>query len=130
MKKNELGRVYGFDPQIYPRRIWVALGGDEGTLRASFQQNDGKQLEFADMDRFVANTTAVQQIDTGLLGELIWFPKKSDMRFDYIAHEATHAAMDIFGDIGIVPDVNNQEPLAYLVGWISDCIDKVKRGKI
>ena len=125
---KELGRVYGFDPQVYPRKLWVAVGGDIGTLRASFCQNDGEQLDFKDIDRFSATTTAVKEKETGLFGELIWFPKRSDMCWDYIAHEATHAAMDIFGDIGIVPDVNNQEPLAYLIGWISDCIYNVKRG--
>ena len=128
MSKSE-SKVVEFDPQVYPRKIWVAVGGDIGTLRASFCQNDGEQLDFKDMDKYSASTTAVTEKDTGLFGELIWFPTKSDMRFDYIAHEATHAAMDIFGDIGIVPDVNNQEPLAYLVGWIAKCINEVKRGK-
>lgn len=25
---------------------------------------------------------------------------------------------------------DNQEPFAYLVGWMADCIDKVKRNKV
>lgn len=126
---KELGRVYGFDPQIYPRKIWVAVGGDIGTLRASFCQNDGEQLDFKDMDKYSASSTAVTEKDTGLFGELIWFPKKSDMRFDYIAHEAVHAAIDIFDDCDCRIDAGNQEPFAYLVGWITKCINEVKRGK-
>ena len=125
---KELGRVYGFDPQVYPRKIWVAVGGDIGTLQASFCQNDGEQLDFKDVDKYGASTTAVTEKDTGLFGELIWFPKKPDMRFDYIAHEATHAAIDIFDDCGCRIDAENQEPFAYLVGWIAKCINEVKRG--
>lgn len=126
---KELGRVYGFDPQVYPRKIWVAVGGDIGTLRASFCQNDGGQLEFEDIDKYSANTTAVTEKDTGLFGELIWFPKKSDMRLFTIAHEAVHAAIDIFDDCDCRIDAGNQEPFAYLVGWITKCINEVKRGK-
>ena len=126
---NELGRVYGFDPQIYPRKIWVAVGGDIGTLRASFCQNDGEQLDFKDIDKYSASTTAVTEKDTGLFGELIWFPKKSDMRVFTIAHEAVHAAIDIFDDCDCRIDAGNQEPFAYLVGWIAKCINEVKNGK-
>lgn len=127
---KELGRVYGFDPQIYPRKIWVAVGGDIGTLRASFCQNDGEQLDFKDMDKYSASTTAVTDKETGLFGELIWFPKKSDMMVFTIAHEAVHAAIDIFDDCDCRIDAENQEPFAYLVGWIAKCINEVKRGKV
>lgn len=126
---KELGRVYGFDPQVYPRKIWVAVGGDIGSLRASFCQNDGEQLDFKDMDKYSASTTAVTDKETGLFGELIWFPKKSDMRVFTIAHEAVHAAIDIFDDCDCRIDAGNQEPFAYLVGWIAKCINEVKRGK-
>lgn len=47
-----------------------------------------------------------------------------------IAHESTHAALEIFAYVGARISYDNQEPYAYLVGWIADCIDKVKNNKI
>ena len=48
---------------------------------------------------------------------------------DWIAHESTHAALCIFGDIGARVSYEDQEPLAYLVGWIFGCIDTVRKFK-
>lgn len=36
-----------------------------------------------------------------------------------VAHEATHVALDIFMDSGAIVDTGNQEPLAYLIGYLS-----------
>lgn len=47
-----------------------------------------------------------------------------------MAHEAVHASMDLFEQIDCKIHYDNQEPLAYLIGWITDCIDKVKRNKV
>ena len=125
MRKDE-SKVVEFDPQIYPRKVWVAKGGDVKSVRGQFCRVNGDEIAFeGNYEGFV---DSVSLKSDGKLGELIWFPYASAMPISHISHEATHAAMDIFGDIGIVPDVNNQEPLAYLVGWISDCIYNVKRG--
>ena len=72
---------------------------------------------------------SVMYKENGLLGELIWFPCASAMPIGHISHEATHAAIDIFDDCGCRIDAENQEPFAYLVGWIAKCINEVKRGK-
>ena len=37
-----------------------------------------------------------------------------------IAHEALHAANFIFDAVGVPADYDNDEPLAYLVKWITD----------
>lgn len=29
-------RIYEFNPQVYPRRLWVAVGGNEKDLMALF----------------------------------------------------------------------------------------------
>lgn len=67
--------------------------------------------------------------DTKKLGELIWFPNETSIEQEKVTHESVHAAMDIFRDIGADVDIGNQEPFAYLAGWIADCIDQVKRDK-
>lgn len=42
---------------------------------------------------------------------------KPEARPETIAHEAVHAANMVFEYVGIEPSLDNDEPLAYLVGW-------------
>ena len=44
----------------------------------------------------------------------------------HIAHEAVHAADDIYYFIGAHPDTLNNEPYAYLVGYITECCEQAK----
>lgn len=41
-----------------------------------------------------------------------------------IAHEAMHVVLDTFDKIGEVISVEVQEPYAYYIGWICECIYK------
>lgn len=43
----------------------------------------------------------------------------SCMDVSTIAHEATHIANLVFKHAGVIFDKDNDEPLAYLIGWIS-----------
>lgn len=122
-------KVHEFHPQIYPRRLWVIKGGSLGDIKDMFSQRDGKELDVGDYD-YDALTYSVMLKDTKKFGELIWFTdEKSIKQEKVIMHESAHAAMDIFRDIGAEVDIDNQEPFAYLAGWIADCIDQVKRDK-
>ena len=47
-----------------------------------------------------------------------------------ITHEASHVAMEILDYVGSYANPKDQEPFAYLAGWIAKCIDEVKRNKI
>lgn len=47
------------------------------------------------------------------------------MSHGVISHEALHACLMIAEDRGFVPDFENSEPLAYLIGWITDQIYSV-----
>jgi hypothetical protein len=123
-------KIYEFHPQVYPRRLWVAVGGNEKDVKSLFRQPDGTELEL-DVDSSLAVTSCVMTNDrNNYLGELVWFVSVKDLTASNIAHEAVHAAMDIFVDLGCRFDAFNQEPFAYLVGWVADCIDKVKRNKV
>ena len=64
------------------------------------------------------------------LGHLIWFPSAKYMTASNMAHEAVHVSMDLCSLIDCYIDTDNQEPFAYLVGWVTDCMDKVKRIKL
>ena len=126
MSKDE-SKVVEFDPQIYPRKVWVAKGGDVKSLREQFCRVNGDEIAFeGNCEGFV---DSVSLKSDGKLGELIWFPYASAMPISHISHEATHAAIDIFDDCGCRIDAENQEPFAYLVGWIAKCINEVKNGK-
>lgn len=46
-----------------------------------------------------------------------------------IAHEVVHLVNRVFIDVGITPDLENDEPQAYLTGWFADQIDKFLNSK-
>lgn len=123
-------KVHEFDPQIYPRKLWVVKGGDVNSLKDMFAQANEEELQLSDVDAHAALTYSVMMKDKSkLLGELIYFCSSKFMDAEKTTHEAVHAALDIFSDMGCMVDYDNQEPFAYLVGWIADCIDQVKRNK-
>ena len=119
-------KVLEFDPQVYPRKVWIQKGGDVKSLREQFSQVNGDELALD--GNFEGLVYRVCRKSDGKLGELIWFPYASVMPISHISHEATHAAIDIFYDCDCRIDSENQEPFAYLVGWIAKCINEVKRG--
>lgn len=52
---------------------------------------------------------------------LVWFQDAYVLhRQAYSSHEASHAAMYVWQHIGAKVDLDNQEPFAYLLGYISD----------
>lgn len=114
-------RVYQFDPQIYPRKLWVAVGVPTEELNEKFVE------EIKDIDKSAdAETWPVQQKEPLLGGVLVRFENLKSMLPDNIAHEATHAALEIFDYVDARIQYDNQEPFAYLVGWVVKCIDEVK----
>jgi hypothetical protein len=62
-------------------------------------------------------------------GVLIRFENKSKMTTPIITHEAIHAALAILDYCGIQIVAGNDEPLAYLAGWIAKCCTEVKGNK-
>lgn len=117
--------IHEFDPQIYPRLLWVTYGCPTPVLKDMFGD------EAKDMDKTsnaeVINCRRMKPDVRG--GILIRFRSKSDMKMENIAHEAVHAALEIFDYVDARIEYDNQEPFAYLVGWIADCCQKVKYGK-
>lgn len=122
-------RIYEFNPQIYPRRLWVAVGGTFENISTMFSAMNGEEL--VEGKDSLAMTYMVQtKDDNKFLGHLIWFLSAKDMTTKNITHEAFHASSDLFCLLGCEMHYDNQEPFAYLAGWVADCIDKVKRNKI
>lgn len=118
--------IHEFDPKIYPRLLWVAYGCPTAVLKDMF----GDKVQ--DMDKSAdAETVICQRKKPDVRGGvLIRFEDKNAMTAKNIAHEAVHAALDIFDYVDARISSDNQEPFAYLVGWIADCCQQVKAGKV
>lgn len=125
---NKKTTIHEFDPQIYPRLLWVVKGGELEEIR--------KTLEFGDIgDDFQSTGGAItiSAYDNAKKkgGFLVWFPSASDMTKNsyWMAHEASHVALGIFDYVGAQASAEESEPFAYLVGWVFGCIDKVRKYK-
>lgn len=110
--------VYEFDPVIYPRRLYIAVTTDQ--LKKRF---DGV-CEWE--DSFNAVVENVNDNQKGLGGVLMRFHCIGEMTAEIMAHESVHAACNILDYVGSKVETNNQEHLAYLVGWIAKCCEEVK----
>lgn len=125
---NKKTTIYEFDPCIYPRLLWVVKGGTLEGIR--------KTLEFDDIEEDFQSTGGAITISAydnkkKKGGFLVWFPKPSDMtkHSDWMAHEASHVALGIFGYVGAQARAEESEPFAYLVGWAFKCMEEVRKYK-
>lgn len=122
-----MSKVHEFSTAIYPRKLWITRGATRLYMKDIFEEPDGGELKFGKWsDAFAYNVQKKSTLDYGVL---IWFEDIKAMTTSNIAHESVHAALEIFNDLGCNVDADNQEPFAYLVGWIADCIDQVKKNK-
>lgn len=117
--------IHEFDPCVYPRLLWVVKGGTLEGIKERFNVD-------LDLDDDVggAVTIPTSRKEDDSLGYIVWFPKAKDIqRLDWIAHESVHVAVNILSEIGSNITREDQEPLAYLVGWTFRSIDTVRRCK-
>lgn len=118
-------KIHQFNPQIYPRLVWIAVGASVASLRELFGDDIEEMDKDADAD--VTNVTRFKPTPRG--GLLIRFRNKAAMTAGNITHESDHVAIDIFDYCGCAISSDNQEPFAYLAGWVADCCQQVKSGK-
>lgn len=117
-----------YDFTIYPCNLWVCTDFDGAKKR--FRYNTGKELEDPELGDCLAVTLGlVEEKRTKELGFIVVV--LSDLKtlggskiVEIISHEATHVATRMFEWLGIHLDANNDEPYAYLLGYISSCIWK------
>lgn len=124
---NRKTTIHEFDPQIYPRLLWVVKGGELEEIR--------KTLEFGDIEDDFQSTGGAITIsaydnEKKKGGFLVWFPKASEItNLDWIAHESTHVALGVFGYVGAEARAEESEPFSYLVGWAFKCMEEVRKYK-
>lgn len=95
-----------YDLIIYPLSVWTAVDCSDKYLTEIFGDVPSLDLKLA---AYVCNVQG---------GVLIRFRNKECMTAQYIAHEATHAALYIFEQLGCNVTFDNQEPFAFLVDSI------------
>lgn len=129
-KRNSVKtELHEFDLYIYPRKIWICIGGTQEGIKQHVRSLERTELDFSQIAPFDACTITCRSKESDKIGELIWFPHKMAVTYGNVAHEAIHAALDVCADIGLRIDAMNQEPFAYLVGYIADCVEKVKNNR-
>ena len=120
--------IHEFDPVIYPIKLYVAIGEISKTLSENFVRYDnGSEIQPMDDSMGLAATEKVRHKGTNRYGVAIIFGKKKDMNINYICHEACHAAKYMFDHINA--EIEPHEPFEYLVGWIAERVDSVKKLK-
>lgn len=116
-----------YDFTIYPCKLWVCTDFEEAKKRFR-NQYDNKELEFPVFDYTLSETYGLlKEKSTKEFGFAVVV--LSDLKslggtkiIEIISHEASHVANRIFDWLGIRLDANNDEPYAYLIGYIASCI--------
>lgn len=121
-----------YDPQIYPRKLWVAVGPEELDEQFKFYYTDKSKLienieeELADDDIAMCTYSVCRRSD-GLYGCLVYAPNLNAITDDVIPHEAVHVADYMYEETGIRAIESysqGNESYAHLVGWAAGCISK------
>lgn len=116
-------QIHEFDCKIYPYIIWVSIGLTDNEAKETFG------VSRFDLRASGMVSDVYEYKGSYRRGALIRFPKIENITTETIAHEAAHAALYLFKFIGNNVNFDNQEPFAYLCGWIAKCIGEVKRNK-
>ena len=125
-----------FEQPIYPRELCIIDGYDKSFMDDNFEFTDGcsgffetqhaldnyKAVVFGDFQKY----TSIRNKKNEHYCIPIALVDKKLITVRVAAHEATHAALQFWKQIGESP--TGIEADACLVGWIADCIWQVKTG--
>src|SRR3990172_9760068 len=123
--------IYKFNPVVYPRNLYIAIGFDKDRFLELFEMNevDEKFMESLSGDIIGFGVKVVEK-DSRETGVLFIFRNRK-FGVETIAHEAVHGADFIFEEIGAYAQdfSEKNEPFAYLTGWVANCINLAKLNK-
>lgn len=132
-------KIYEFDPVVYPFPLLVCKyipGSTASEIAARYNQVlDRKTAQtFSDTDlmgtpTLTAKTVCVIDKETEEMKYLIILYRPKKIRWGVVAHESLHV-LTMLGDwLGFEPPkVLNDEPHAYFVGWVANCIGSIIDG--
>lgn len=117
MKKFEYPLV------LYPLSLVVIVEPDIQYICDTYNDIEGNSIsDLEDVDSSDAFTFICQNKKTHKTKVVICFSTKKKITYSITAHEAVHAAKEIFEYIHA--DINPHEPFEYLVGYIANCCYK------
>ena len=127
--------IYEFDPVIYPFKLLVSKDFDTKELGEWFYCIDDEENlidspeEFIPKRRTIARTIQCAPKDGSETYYLVLLYRPKVIGIGTIAHESLHIANFVGEWLGFLPkEANEDEPQAYLVQWLSNCIDMVLKG--
>lgn len=132
------GKIYEFDPLIYPTRVWVGVEVPfkEASEKFYSLMSDGSVADFSDgVDARgmapIATCYPVRDRESGWRGMFCHINRPKQTGVGVMAHEAEHIVCWICEQFGIQSATfDDSEPRAYLIQWIAECINEVKNGRI
>lgn len=113
-----------FDPQIYPRKLYVLDSLEELEL---FEGREGGSLDVPSDKTVDASVWSCLRKDNNTYCVVVHF---KGLTIENIAHEATHIANSIFQDCQVDFNYHHDEHYAYFVGWVAKCIGEALNLKI
>ena len=117
MVLSDKGNIKQFNLVVYPIDFVVVIGDLEEEVNTLYQpyEEEYKNAHIAPPSS-TGTTYRVRERSTGIPCVLIWIGKKEEFTSSIVAHECTHAALEIWIYIHSEVSLTNQEPFAYLLG--------------
>lgn len=117
MVQNKKGILQQFGLVIYPVDFVVVIGDMEEEVNNLYQPYEEEYAQAKiGFPTSTGSTYRVKERATGIPCVLIWIGKKEEFTTSIVAHECTHASLEIWSYIKSEVSLSNQEPFAYLLG--------------
>ena len=122
-------KIYEFDPVLYPFPIHVTKDFDKEELKNIYKILDDSENEVPITDEFDASETTTARVvnvvdaKSGSMFYLVLCFRPEEIGAGISAHEAVHLANAYLQCLGFsCPSSYNDEPYAYFVQWVTNCI--------
>jgi hypothetical protein len=124
-------KIHEFNLTPYPRKLWVIKKWTEKELKEAFCRYDGGEVDWdLDDNENLIEAKVISKVqfkESEYLGIVVLL--KPNVKNKILAHESGHIALSLFDEIDSYANPNDQEPFCYLLGYIYDCLEQVKRNK-
>ena len=132
MNSNRRKEIVDTYNTIYSVDIVVAKNIGYKKLNKYYSYSTGEDLEESIENSVATTAKCIRRSDNKPVVLILWNKDLPSYKVDHkkgymintMAHEATHAAIDIWDYIGEYIDANHSEPVAYFIGWVTECIYK------
>lgn len=122
-------KIYEFNPVIYPFPIQVTKDFDLEELKGIYKALDSEEKEVPITNEFDATEATVARVvnvvdaKSGKMYYLVLCYRPDEIGAGCAAHESVHLANAYLQYLGFsCPSAYNDEPYAYFVQWVTNCI--------